>query len=86
MNTLRLYVYVIKQKSWLITVRKRSHSVHRGRSATGQTPLGKHPLGRHPPQADTLYRQTPPPPATATAVDGTHPTGMHSCSTTILLL
>ena len=29
--------------------------------------------GRHPPRADT------PPPATATAADGTHPTGMHSC-------
>ena len=37
--------------------------------------LGKHPPpGRHPPG------QTPPPiPAVATAVDGTHPTGMHSC-------
>ena len=45
------------------------------------------PLGRHPPpQADnslsgqTFPRpgQTPLPP-TATAADGTHPTGMHSC-------
>ena len=33
-----------------------------------QTPPGRHPLGRH-----------PPPQQTATAVDGTHPTGMHSC-------
>ena len=30
-------------------------------------------LGRH------LPRQTPPPPGTATAADGTHPTGMLSC-------
>ena len=49
------------------------------------------PLGRHPPWADTpcqvqagihIPAQSmlgyPPPPA-ATAVDGTHPTGMHSC-------
>ena len=44
-------------------------------------PLGRHPLaGRHPPgwqtppgQADTPLQQT------ATAADGTHPTGMHSC-------
>ena len=41
-----------------------------------QTP----PRSRHPPEADT-----PPPPGadplpeTATAADGTHPTGMHSC-------
>ena len=52
---------------------------------------GVHPPGRHPPRADTPHagpsspRQTPspwgdpPPPQTATAADGTHPTGMHSC-------
>ena len=35
---------------------------------SGQTPpLGRHPLGRHPPGQ------------TATAADGMHPTGMHSC-------
>ena len=36
--------------------------------STGEVyiPLGRHPPGRHPPK-------------TATAVDGTHPTGMHSC-------
>ena len=59
----------------------------------GIHPLGRYPPGRHP-QADTflsrpplgihpLYRhppgQTLPPQQTATAVDGTHPTGMHSC-------
>ena len=45
---------------------------------TGQTPpprqtplLGRYPLGRHP-RADT-------PRHTATAADGTHPTGIHSC-------
>ena len=48
-----------------------------------QTPL-RHtsPSGRHPPQADAPARadtssgRLPP---TATAADGTHPTGMHSC-------
>ena len=40
---------------------------------TRQTPLGRHPPGRHTP------RQTHPSQQTATAVDGTHPTGMHSC-------
>ena len=37
----------------------------------------RHPLGRHTPW------QTPAsadPPQTATAADGMHPTGMHSCS------
>ena len=40
---------------------------------TRQTPLGAdtHPLSRH-----------PPPLKAATAVDGTHPTGMHSCFVT----
>ena len=35
----------------------------------GQTPPGRHPYG-----------QTHTPNQTATAADGTHPTGMHSCS------
>ena len=35
-----------------------------------------------PPRADTPQEQTPPPPLeTATAADGTHPTGMHTCVT-----
>ena len=39
-----------------------------GRQSSGRRPLaGRHPPGR-------------PPQQTATAVDGTHPTGMHSCS------
>ena len=60
--------------------------------ALGQTPpLGRHtppradnPLGRHP-SRQTPHRYTPPPgqtpshPPPATAADGTHPTGMHSC-------
>ena len=51
-----------------------SHSVHRGgglpQCMLGYTPLGRHPLlVRHPPG------QTPPP-KTATAADGTHPTGI----------
>ena len=40
----------------------------------GQTPPRQTP----PPQADTPHRQTPPR-QMATAADGTHPTGMHSC-------
>ena len=54
------------------------------------TPLSKitqTPPGRHTPQVETLLADTPlkpdtPPadiPLTATAADGTHPTGMHSC-------
>ena len=52
---------------------------HPGRHPLGRhssSPIGKHPLlGRPPPWTD------PPPPLTetATAADGTHPTGMHSC-------
>ena len=52
----------------------------------------------HPPQADSLPGQTPPwqtpplgrhprtdiPPEMATAADGTHPTGMHSCQSMYL--
>ena len=51
----------------------------------GQTPPhADTPLDRHPTLADTPWadtpRQTPaPPPETATAADGMHPTGMHSC-------
>ena len=45
-------------------------SVHRGEV---YTPLGRPPHGRPP-----LAMQTPPR-QTATAADGTHPTGMHSC-------
>ena len=37
------------------------------------TPLGRHPRG----QTSPLGRH--PPPEIATAADGTHPTGMHSC-------
>ena len=40
----------------------------RADTTPGQTPPGRHPLGRHPPPGQTV-----------TAVDGTHPTGMHSC-------
>ena len=39
-------------------------------SGWGCTHPGRHPLGRH----------TPHPRETATAADGTHPTGMHSCN------
>ena len=65
----------------LITIPKRScgkvmfsqacvkNSVHRGVHPLGRQPPGQTPpLGRHP-----LPRQT------ATAANGTHPTGMHSC-------
>ena len=65
------------------------HSVHRAGGVylsacwdthtPGQTPLGKHPTG----QTHTPGRTRPPgrhPPPAVTAADGTHPTGMHSCS------
>ena len=52
-------------------------------------PLGRHPpAGRQtPPDRQTPPgRQTPPPPQqTAIAVDGRHPTGMHSCLSKYLL-
>ena len=35
--------------------------------------------GIHTPRTDTPSGQTTPTPDTATAADGTHPTGMHSC-------
>ena len=48
-----------------------------------QAPPGsRHPLEHTPPQTrNTPRSRQPPPPGaeTATAADGTHPTGMHSC-------
>ena len=49
-----------------------------------QTPpqLGRHPTGQTPPplgQIPTPPPGRPLPNQTATAADGTHPTGMHSC-------
>ena len=41
------------------------------------TPLGRHPLGIHSPEQTPSA--PPPPQKMATAVDSTHPTGMHSC-------
>ena len=38
---------------------------------------GRHPPGRHPQTETPLGRH--PPLGMATATDGTHPTGMHSC-------
>ena len=35
--------------------------------------------GVHPPADTPLPGRQPPPPEMATAADGTHPTGMHSC-------
>ena len=55
-------------------------SVHRS-GASGQTPPGRALSGTPPGQ--TTWADTPlgrhPPPEMATAADGTHPTGMHSC-------
>ena len=53
--------------------------------------VSQHALGQTPPWADTPLGQTTPradnfpPPAKATAADGTHPTGMHSCHLSICL-
>ena len=47
-----------------------------------ETPLGRHPPGRHPLCPVHAGINSPPPPM-ATAVDGTHPTGMHSCSASL---
>ena len=58
-----------------------------GRHPSGQTPLlGRHPHGQTPPGQNQPPSRHPPgqtsPPAqqTTTAADGTHPTGMQSCS------
>ena len=49
---------------------------------SGRHPLGIHPPGRHPPAQCILgYTQ----PSAATAADGTHHTGMHSCLVKLLL-
>ena len=48
---------------------------------TTHTP-GRHPQEAHPLEANLLGKTLPreaPPPETADAADGTHPTGMHSC-------
>ena len=60
------------------------NSVHRGVLYT----LGRHSLGIHPTPGQTppTPGQTPPPPQTVTAADGTHPTGMHSCTNLIFNL
>ena len=72
-------------------------SVHRGMSASGSggvclriwgvyTPsrADTSALGRHPQANSPLGRHTPTPtPEMATAVDGMHPTGMHSCFFTV---
>ena len=52
-----------------------------GRHPQADTP-GRHPPGRRTPPADTYPAPTPHPPEAATAADGTHPTGMHSCFNT----
>ena len=64
------------------------NSVHRGRCLPqcmlGYTPPGRHPRprGRHPIFRHPPGRHSPPP--TATAADGTHPTGMLSCLRDVL--
>ena len=57
-----------------------------GRHPQADTPLRQTPPRQTSPSRQTPLpirqtprRQTPPPHETATAVDGTHPTGMHSC-------
>ena len=54
------------------------NSVHRGGGV--HTPPGQtsHPRADTPPGQTPQTRQTPPQ-QMATAADGTHPTGMHSC-------
>ena len=70
------------------------HTPYPGYTPQGYTPQAGTPPGRYTPQAGTPLRQvhprqvpplragTPPPSPqqTATVADGTHPTGMHSCS------
>ena len=67
-------------------------SVHRGRCTPpwADSPLGRHLPGQTPPDEPLLGRhpsgQTPLLPETATAADGMHSTGIHSCFQECLLL
>ena len=67
-----------------------SASVHAGIPPQSRHPPSKHPPGsRHPPQGQTPpWQQTPPTRTqqTDTAADGTHPTGMHSCSSKMAMI
>ena len=66
-----------------------SHSVHGGRggvclSACWDTPPGRHHLGQTAPLSSACWGTHTPCPVhagidMATAAEGTHPTGMHSC-------
>ena len=64
-------------------------SVHRGSvsvHARIPPPGNRHPPpSRHPPRSRPPWTRHPPR-QTATAADGTHPTGMHSCFSDILVL
>ena len=53
------------------------HSVHR--RGTVYTHLGRHLPRQTPPRQTPLWADPPSPSEMATAADGTHPTGMHSC-------
>ena len=76
----------------IISVRKRScekvmfsqacvkNSVHRG-DCVSQHALGQTPPGQTPPWADTPQQTV-----NVNAADGTHPTGMHSCSINLITL
>ena len=55
-------------------------------TAPGRHPLTRHPPVRHPPPGRHPPLGRHPPQQTATAADGTHPTGMHSCLFQINLL
>ena len=63
-----------------------------GRQPPRKTPPGRHlpgqnpPPGRQPPGYTTPPVQTPPHPETATAEDGTDPSGRHSCDIVALPL
>ena len=88
--------YLLADTPWADT--PSGQTPHMGRHPNlGRHPSGRHPLGRHPLWADTPagihtppaqcmlgYTSPPPPTPAATAADGTHPTGMHSCNYVML--
>ena len=60
-----------------------------GQTPWEDTPPGRHPPGKTPPPSGQTPPGQTPHPLTATAVDGTHPTGMHSsscCSETVTIV
>ena len=74
-RTGRFCIFVLHCTEWCHCSCQMGADTPGSRHPREQTPPGS----RHPPGADTPPWSRHPPWDTATAADGTHPTGMHSC-------